>query len=149
MSDGKRFWQKELTIDDPNDPPIERRRNDDAVLEMIGTLIQDASALHKKVEMIAALGPRIDVHIQREDEFQKKVLDLVAEAFPNGDARLHRAYHEEAIARSKLRAAFWESMLFKLGDRTMWGFLAVAGLLITYWVTGHFPVVIKDTVGKG
>ena len=91
--------------------------------------------------MLAELKPGLENHIAQEEAFQQKLLKMAAEAFVDGDPVLHRLDHEARLKRAKLCAAFWDSMLAKLGEKTIFGVITVAGLLVVYWLSGHQIII--------
>ncbi len=117
------------------------RRGDDPHLEVLNTLLQEVSHLRQELTCLSALKPSLEHHIGQEEEFQTKLLKMASEAFVDGDPVLHRLDHEAKLKRAKLCSAFWDSMLAKLGEKTIFGILTVAGLLIVYWASGHQIVI--------
>jgi hypothetical protein len=91
--------------------------------------------------LLAELKPGLEQHISQEEEFQHKLLKMASEAFVDGDPVLHRLDHEERLKRAKLCSAFWDSMIAKLGEKTIFGIITVAGLLVVYWLSGHQIII--------
>ena len=117
------------------------RRNDDPHLEVLNTLLQEVSHLRQELMVLAELKPGLENHIEQEEIFQQKLLKMAQEAFVDGDPVLHRLDHEARLKRAKLCAAFWDSMFAKLGEKTIFGVITVAGLLIVYWLSGHQIII--------
>jgi hypothetical protein len=99
--------------------------------------------MHSKLEELASLKPELKSHIVDEEKFQNELRVMVTEAFPNGDATLHRMEHEAARERAKLCKVFWQTLLAKLGEKSIFALLAVAGFIIAYWWNGqiHLPTL--------
>lgn len=113
------------------------RRKEDPLLEVLNTLLVDVASLRHAISEMAALRPHLDEHIKQEELFQKKILDMATEAFADGDPVAHRLEHEARRDRARLCKAFWNNLLAKLGEKTVFSLLGVAGALIAYWVSGH------------
>lgn len=122
------------------------RRQGDEHLAVLNTILHQLGDMHDRLEKLASLEPSLKNHIAEEEKFQEELRTMAIEAFPNGDMVLHRMEHEAARERAKLCKAFWQSLLAKLGEKSIFAILAVAGLIIMYWWNGHIPssgVLIK------
>ena len=119
------------------------RRHDDPHLAVLNTILVQLGEMHSKLEELASLKPELQSHIVDEEKFQNELRVMVTEAFPNGDVALHRMEHEAARERAKLCKEFWQSLLAKLGEKSIFAILAVAWLIITYWWNGqmHLPTL--------
>lgn len=121
------------------------RRSDDPHLEVLNTLLQEVSHLRTELTELAKLKPGLESHIQQEEAFQAKLLKMASEAFVDGDPVLHRLDHEARLKRAKLCSAFWDSMLTKLGEKTIFAVLTVFGVLVVYWLSGHQIIIPSVT----
>lgn len=117
----------------------EQRRKDDPHLAVLNTILREMGRLREEVQQLAILRPGLENHIAQEEEFQRKLLKIASEAFVNGDPVLHRLEHEARRDRAQLCAKFWQGLLAKLGENTVFALLAVLAALIVYWVSGHIP----------
>lgn len=125
------------------------RRSDDPHLEVLNTLLQEVSHLRQELMTLAELRPGLEQHIEQEEEFQRKLLKMAQEAFVDGDPVLHRLDHEARLKRAKLCSTFWDSMLAKLGEKTIFALLTVTGVLIVYWLSGHQIIIpLANTTPK-
>jgi hypothetical protein len=120
-------------------PENEQRRKDDPHLAVLNTILIEMGTLRKEVQTLAVLRPGLENHIAQEEEFQRKLLKIASEAFVDGDPVLHRLDHEARRDRARLCAKFWQGLLAKLGENTVFALLAVLAALIIYWVSGHIP----------
>ena len=119
--------------------PTDRRR-DDQHLTVLNTILQQLGEMHNKVERMSELEPALKNHIEEEEKFQQELRTMALDAFPGGDMVLHRMEHEAARERAKLCKVFWQSLLAKLGEKSIFAILTVAGLLIMYWWNGHIQM---------
>jgi len=97
----------------------------------------EISELRKDLVHFSDLKSALEHHIEQEDQFQKQLVAIAQSAFVGGDPVLHRLEHEERLKRAKLCTEFWNSLLAKLGEKTIFGLVAVMGALVIFWVTGH------------
>lgn len=116
------------------------RRQGDQHLAVLNTIIQQLADVHIKLERLSSLEPNLNRHIAEEEVFQNELRAMATKAFPNGDLVLHRMEHEAARERAKLCKEFWQSLLAKLGEKSVFAILAVAGAIIWYWWNGHMHV---------
>lgn len=116
------------------------RRQGDQHLAVLNTIIQQLADVHDKLERLSSLEPSLNRHIAEEEVFQNELRAMATEAFPNGDLVLHRMEHEAARERAKLCKEFWQSLLAKLGEKSVFAILAVAGAIVWYWWNGHMYV---------
>lgn len=93
--------------------------------------------MRKDLLHFSDLKSALEHHIEQEDQFQKQLEAIAQSAFVGGDPVLHRLEHEERLKRAKLCTEFWNSLLAKLGEKTIFGLVAVMGALVIFWVTGH------------
>lgn len=122
----------------------EQRRKDDPHLAVLNTILREMGTLRKEVQHLAVLRPGLENHIAQEEEFQQKLLNIASQAFVDGDPVLHRLEHEARRDRARLCAKFWQGLLAKLGENTVFALLAVLAALIIYWVSGHIPKVVAQ-----
>lgn len=113
------------------------RRSEDQHLTLLNTMFLEISELRKDLVHFSDLKSALEHHIEQEDQFQKQLVAIVQSAFVGGDPVLHRLEHEERLKRAKLCTEFWNSLLAKLGEKTIFGLVAVLGALVIFWVTGH------------
>lgn len=118
----------------------EDSRQGDQHLVVLNTILCQLGEMHDRLEKLQSLESNLKNHIDEELKFQQELRTMAAEAFPGGDPVLHRMDHEAARERAKLCKAFWQSLLAKLGEKSIFAILAVAGLIIMYWWNGHIQM---------
>lgn len=119
-----------------NDTPHDRR-SDDQHLVLLNTVFLEIAEMRKDLSHFSELKSSLEHHIAQEDEFQTQLMKIAQSAFVGGDPVLHRIEHEERMKRAQLCTEFWNSLLTRLGEKTIFGLVAVIGALVVFWVTGH------------
>ncbi len=116
---------------------LEQRRAADPYVALLWSALSELTELRQRSVSQEGLNARLLQHMDEEKLFQQQLLHDMTKAFPNGDPAYHLALHEEQIARSKLCKAFFEHLLDRLGQGTVFGLLGVLGALILYWWNGQ------------
>jgi len=116
---------------------LEQRRAADPYVALLSSALSELAELRQRSVSQEGLNARLLQHMDEEKLFQQQLLHDMTKAFPNGDPAYHLALHEEQIARSKLCKAFFEHLLDRLGQGTVFGLLGVLGSLILYWWNGQ------------
>jgi len=116
---------------------LEQRRAADPYVALLSSALSELTELRQRSVSQEGLNARLLQHMDEEKLFQQQLLHDMTKAFPNGDPAYHLALHEEQIARSKLCKAFFEHLLDRLGQGTVFGLLGVLGSLILYWWNGQ------------
>ena len=116
---------------------LEQRRAADPYVALLSSALSELAELRQRSVSQEGLNARLLQHMDEEKLFQQQLLHDMTKAFPNGDPAYHLALHEEQIARSKLCKAFFEHLLDRLGQGTVFGLLGVLGALILYWWNGQ------------
>lgn len=97
-----------------NPPPPERRHVDNNLI----------------IQMMSQIDTKLDAAIAEGIEF-RAALNIIQEAFPDGDTKTHRLYHEERISELKAKKAFYQKLTFEL---TKWGLIIFTGwMIINTW----------------
>ena len=104
------------------DPTDRRQTGENAVLSLITEVHKDLKALNE----------RLSSHMVEEThDLAAEVAKLMADAFPEGDPKGHRKYHEASIAKAEAKAEFWKKMLFEI---CRWGLIGFIGwMAVTLW----------------
>lgn len=102
---------------------VERRADVSALLMMLQRVHEDVQVLDRK----------LTEHTATElTNITEMVRDLMADAFPGGDANGHRKAHEADMKAITDRADFWKKMLFEV---SRYGLFGVLGWLVyAAWV---------------
>ena len=101
------------------------RRNQDALLSMLATLLKEQREMDAKLTK----------HIADEAiDFERMVASAMALAYPSGDAAGHRKHHEALITLAEEQAEFWKKMRLSVAT---WGILGILGFIaVSTWT--HF-----------
>jgi hypothetical protein len=95
-------------------PPPERRHVDNNLI----------------LQMMSQIDLKLDSVIAEGIDFRTSI-GLLKDAFPDGDTKTHRLYHEEKIDELKAKKAFYQKLTFEL---TKWGLIIFAGwMAINTW----------------
>lgn len=82
--------------------------------------------LHQKHEEVSI--HEVIETLERNTEMINSILD----AFPDGDVRRHREYHDQLIATAKEQQDFWRDLKLDLAKKGLWSVLIiVTGLIVT------------------
>jgi hypothetical protein len=106
--------------------PIERRHDASAALvHLVEALTQQVHEMREELR----------TNLEGLEATRKEVIDqLLEEAFPGGDHKTHRKYHESLIQAAVEKAAFWKKMQEELTKWGLFGFLGWA--FVALW--SHF-----------
>lgn len=110
--------------------------------EKMATLFQSAEATcpEEVVALLRVIAERQTEMIERDNEHERRLNDVLEDAFPNGDYRSHRRAHEAQIAAENEKQKFYAELRNDLVKR---GIILIAGLLITM-IGGGFVVWMRS-----
>ncbi len=128
-----------LMADQEQDQQRIERRVQDPYLVLMNTILNKTEQFQQTATKVEVLSEQLKAHVQSNEEFQEFMQRAVKDAFLDGDLLLHREEHKELRARSRLCRSFFENLLEKLGQGTVFGLLSVLAALVLYWWHGQVP----------
>lgn len=123
---------------DSYDPLIERRTQD-PYLTLMHVILKKTEELQETAVKVELLAAKLDEHVRSNETFQGFLQQTVKDAFLDGDILLHKEEHKVLRARAQLCRKFFENLLERLGQGTLFALLGVLGALILYWWNGQIP----------
>jgi hypothetical protein len=107
------------------DPNLTEAVDHPTMYALVNYIAREVSELHKKVHDFDG---KLSIHMEQESEtLVNTVNELVAQAFPEGDADGHRRHHEAVIAAAENRALLYRQLQVKLAE---WGLIGFVGWMI-------------------